>query len=47
MKRIYERPEAEELRTALEMNFLTSIYGGEKPVDDATEGDTTGWGPWN
>ena len=46
-KRTYESPVAEEIRVFMEINFLASIDGGEKPVDDSNEGDTSGWGPWN
>lgn len=43
-KRAYECPKSEVLDFFLESAVLTySINGGEKPVDDATEGSTDGW----
>lgn len=46
-KRTYESPVAEELNILLDVNFMASIDGGDKPAGDAGEGDTSGWGPWN
>lgn len=44
-KRAYECPKSEVFDVRLENEVLgVSLDGGEKPVDDADEGDTEGWG---
>ena len=45
-KKAYQSPESEELRFFFETNFLATVNGGDKPVDDSDDGDTEGWG-WN
>ncbi len=45
-KQAYTSPETKEFEFLFESNFLATVNGGDKPVDDSEEGDTEGWG-WN
>lgn len=46
-RRAYERPQSEVFDIRLENTILdATIDGGKGPVDDAEEGNVSGWG-WN